>query len=135
MDNQQSQSLKPKKDYTVDDSKSDGPQAEEQSSAGGLGGIGDKLSSVAGGGTDNQSYLDKGRLYRIPFESLRMLTLLQFTGISYLQQSITGKSGQTNETSEQGDTSHHAAVDAAHPEKISEFLRDQHGSMTKDDGE
>ena len=64
-----------------------------------------------------------------------MLTMFHFTGISYLQQSITGKSGQTNETSAPGDTSHHAAVDTAHPEKISEFLRDQNGSMTKDEGE
>lgn len=66
MDNQQSQSLKPKTDYTVDDSKSDSTQADEQSSAGGVGGIGDKLGSVAGGGTGgtegNQGYLDKGRL-------------------------------------------------------------------------
>ena len=64
-----------------------------------------------------------------------MLTIFLFTGISYLQQSITGQSGQTNETSAQGDTSHHAAVDAAHPEKISEFLRDKNGSLTKDEGE
>ena len=66
MDNQQSHTFEAKKDYTVDNSKSDTPQADEQSSAGGLGGIGDKLSSVAGGGTegtgDSQSYLDKGRL-------------------------------------------------------------------------
>lgn len=59
MDNQQSQSFKPKKDYTIDDSKSESPQADEQS-------IGDKPSSVDGGGTggtgDSQSYLDKGRL-------------------------------------------------------------------------
>ena len=130
MDNQQSQSFKPKKDYTMDTLKSDSSQADEQS-------IGDKPSSVAGGGTggtgDSQSYLDKGRFQNLLFKCLRMLTIFQFTGISYLQQSITGNSGQTNETSAQGDTSHHAAVDAAHPEKISEFLRDQNGSMTKDE--
>ncbi|KAL9067864.1 MAG: hypothetical protein Q9161_006588 [Pseudevernia consocians] len=100
----------------MDDPKSQTPQAGEQSSAGGLGGIGDKLSSVTGGSTgasgDGQSYLDKG--------------------ISYLQQSVTGQSGQTNDTSAQGDTSHHAAVDEAHPEKISEFLRDQNRSMTEE---
>ena len=59
----------------------------------------------------------------------------QFIGISYLQQPITGQSGQTNETSAQGDTSHHAAVDEAHPEKISEFLRDQNKSMRKEEQE
>lgn len=63
-----------------------------------------------------------------------MLTMFRFTGISYLQESITGKSGQAKETSSQGDTSHHAVVDEAHPEMISEFLRDQHGSMTKGSG-
>lgn len=65
MDNQQSQAFKPKTDYTMDDSKSQTPQAGEQSSAGGFGGIGDKLSSTAGGGTegsgDSQSLLDKGK--------------------------------------------------------------------------
>lgn len=63
-----------------------------------------------------------------------MLTMSQPVGISYLQESVTGKAGQAKETSPQGDTSHHAAVDEAHPEKISEFLRDQHGSMAKGDG-
>lgn len=63
-----------------------------------------------------------------------MLTMFRLTGISYLQESITGKSGQAKETSPQGDTSHHAVVDEAHPEMISEFLRDQHGSMTKGSG-
>lgn len=66
--------------------------------------------------------------------SLRMLTMSQSTGISYLQESIIGNSGQAKEMSPQGDTSHHAAVDEAHPEMISEFLRDQHGSMAKGDG-
>ena len=58
----------------------------------------------------------------------------RFTGISYLQESITGKSGGVKEAGAQGpqgDTSHHTAVDEAHPEKISEFLRDQNKSMTK----
>lgn len=118
MDNQQSQSFKPKTDFTMDNPKSQNPQADEQSSAGGRGGLGDKLSSVAGEGTggsgDSQSLLDKG--------------------ISYLQQSVTGQSGQTDEASAQGNTSHHAAVDEAHPEKISEFLRDQNRSMTKEEG-
>jgi len=117
MDNQQSQAFKPKTDFTTDNPNSQTPQAGEQSSAAGLGDMGDKVSSAAGGSTegsaDTQSYLDKG--------------------ISYLQQSITGQSGQTKETSAQGDTSHHAAVDEAHPEKISEFLRDQHRSDTGED--
>ena len=64
MDNQQSQAFKPKTDYTMDDPKSQTPQAGEKSSAGGLGGIGDKLSSVSSGGTegsgDSKSLLDKG---------------------------------------------------------------------------
>ncbi|CAD6565367.1 MAG: hypothetical protein ASARMPREDX12_005789 [Alectoria sarmentosa] len=101
----------------MDNPKSQTSQAGEESPAGGLG-VGDKLSSVGGGtngGGDSQSYLDKG--------------------LSYLQQSITGQSGQTNETSAQGDTSHHAAVDEAHPEKISEFLRDQNRSMTREEQE
>lgn len=65
--------------------------------------------------------------------SLRMLTMSQFIGISYLQQSVTGKSGQTKEKNAESDssTSHHAAVDEADPEKISDFLRDQNRSMTK----
>lgn len=122
----------------MDNPKSQTPQGGEQSSAGGLGGVGDKLSSVAGGGTqssgNSQSFLDKGKLWDLWAQSLRMLMMPQLTGISYLQQSITGESGQTNETSAQENTSHHAAVDELHPEKISEFLRDQHGSMTKEEG-
>ena len=54
------------------------------------------------------------------------------TGMSYLQQSVTGSGGQKNEADTQEETSHHAAVDEAHPEKISEFLRDQHGSLKND---
>ena len=59
------------------------------------------------------------------------LMMSQCTGITYLQQSVTGTSGQAKETGAQKDTSHHAAVDEAHPEMISEFLRDQNGSLTK----
>ena len=66
---------------------------------------------------------------------LRVLIMFYCIGISYLQQSITGKGGQSTEKGAQGgDTSHHAAVDAAHPEKISEFLRHQNRSMTEEDG-
>ena len=65
MDNQQTQSLQPKTDYTTGNPKSQPPQAGEQSSTGGLGGIGDKLSSVASGGTegsgDSQGLLEKGK--------------------------------------------------------------------------
>ena len=68
MDNQQSQAFKPKTDYTggtMDSSKSQAPQSSEQSSSGGLGGIGDKLSAAAGGSTggsgDGQSLLEKGK--------------------------------------------------------------------------
>ena len=68
MDNQQSHEFKPKTDYTggiMDSSNSHGPQSGEQSSSGGLGGIGDKLSAAAGGSTggsgDSQSLLDKGK--------------------------------------------------------------------------
>ena len=68
MDNQQSQAFKPKTDYTggtIDSSNSQALQSGEQSSSGGLGGIGDKLSAAAGGSTrgggDGQSLLDKGK--------------------------------------------------------------------------
>ena len=68
MDNQQSQEFKPKTDYTggtVDSSNSQAPQSGEQSSSGGLGGIGDKLSAAAGGSRggsgDSQSLLEKGK--------------------------------------------------------------------------
>ena len=63
-----------------------------------------------------------------------MLMIPRFTGISYLQESITGKSGEVKEADAQGpqgDTGYHTAVDEAHPEKISEFLRDQNRSITK----
>ena len=65
--------------------------------------------------------------------SLRMLMISRFTGISYLQESITGKSDKVEGTGaqeSQGNTNH-TAIDEAHPEKISEFLRDQNKSMTK----
>lgn len=69
MDSQRTQSLHPKTDYTTDNPNSQTPQADEQSSAGGLGGIGDKLSSVASGGTegsgDSQSLLNKGKLWNL----------------------------------------------------------------------
>ena len=65
MENQQSKAFSPKTDYTVESSRDQTPQVDEQSSTGGLGGIGDKLSSVASGGTEgsenNQSLLDKGK--------------------------------------------------------------------------
>ena len=65
MDNQQSREFKPKTDYTGGTMDSQTPQSSEQSSGGGLGGIGDKLSAAAGGGTegsgDGQSLLDKGK--------------------------------------------------------------------------
>ena len=66
MDSQQTQSLQPKTDYTTDNPKSQPPQTDEQSSTGGLSGIGDKLSSsVASGGTEgggaSQGLLDKGK--------------------------------------------------------------------------
>lgn len=119
MDNQQSQGFKPKTNYTdgtMASSDSQAPKSGEQSSSGGLGGIGNKLSAAAGGskmgGGDSQSLLDKG--------------------INYLQQSITGSSGQTNNESAQKDTSHHKAIDEIHPEKISEFLRNQNRSLTKE---
>ena len=54
------------------------------------------------------------------------------TGISYLQQSVTGKGDQAKETDTKGDTGHDAAVDEAHPEKISEFLRHQSRSTAED---
>ena len=66
--------------------------------------------------------------------SLRMLMNPRYTGISYLQESITGKSSEVEGTGAQGpqgDTSYHKAVDEAHPEKISEFLRDQNRSITE----
>lgn len=59
MDNQQTQTLRPKTDYTAE---SQTPQSTEQSSTGGLS---DKVgNSVDSGGKersgDNQSFLDKG---------------------------------------------------------------------------
>ena len=84
-------------------------------------------------GTVRVSLIRASSIYLIA-ESLRMLTMSPFTGISYLQQSITGKSDPATETGAQGDTSHHTAVDEAHPEIISEFLRDQNKSLTKEEG-
>ena len=65
--------------------------------------------------------------------SLRMLTISRSTGISYLQESITGKGDQVEGTGAQGSQGNtiNTAIDEAHPEKISEFLRDQNKSVTK----
>ena len=67
--------------------------------------------------------------------SLHMLTISfsGFTGISYLQESIVGKSDKIEATGAQGSQrdATHTAIDEAHPEKISEFLRDQNRSITK----
>ena len=63
-----------------------------------------------------------------------MLTVFCSVGISYLQQTVTGKGGQATEPGGQKDTSHHAAVDEAHPEKIAEFLRHETRSMNEEDG-
>ena len=64
MDNQQTQALHPKTDYTTDNLESKNSEAGEHVSTGGLGGIGDKLSAAVGGGTegsgDSQGLLDKG---------------------------------------------------------------------------
>ena len=69
MSNQQSQAFKPKIYYSMDNPKSQTSQANEQSSSGGLGGIGDKLSSAVGRGTegsgDSQSLLDKGKKWKL----------------------------------------------------------------------
>ena len=66
MDNQQSQAFQPKTDYAMDNPQRQTSQTGEQSSTGGLGGLGDKPSSVAGGWTagsgDGQSLLEKGKL-------------------------------------------------------------------------
>lgn len=93
---------------------------EGSQSSGGLGGIGDKLNEAAGGssaGANVQSYINKG--------------------IETVQQSVFGQGNQSasGESSAGEDKSHHAAVDQAHPEKISEYLRDKHMSTTKEERE
>jgi len=93
---------------------------EGSQSSGGLGGIGDKLSEAAGGsstGANVQSYINKG--------------------IETVQQSVFGQGNQSasGESSTGENKSHHAAVDQAHPEEISEYLRDKHMSTTKEERE
>ena len=58
-------------------------------------------------------------------------------GIETVQQSVFGQGNQSaSEESGTGeDQSHHAAVDQAHPEEISEYLRDKHMSTTKEERE
>ena len=58
-------------------------------------------------------------------------------GIETVQQSIFGQGNQSasGESGTSGDQSHHAAVDQAHPEEISEYLRDKHMSTTKEERE
>ena len=58
-----------------------------------------------------------------------------FKGIETVQQSIFGQGNQSasGEPGTSGDQSHHAIVDQAHPEEISEYLRDKHMSTTKEE--
>ncbi len=69
MDNQQTQALKPKTDYTMDSSERQTRQVDEQGSTGGSDGTGDKLSSAVGGNTessgDGQGFLDKGKQWSL----------------------------------------------------------------------
>ncbi len=59
------------------------------------------------------------------------------TGIETVQQSVFGQGNQSasGESGTGEDQSHHAAVDQAHPEKVSEYLRDKHMSTTKEERE
>ncbi|KAL2057142.1 hypothetical protein ABVK25_002881 [Lepraria finkii] len=90
-------------------------QDDQTSSSGGLDGIGDKLSDAAGGSAngDFQSYISKR--------------------IETVQHSVFGQGKQPDLEAGQAQQSHDAAVDQAHPEKISEFLRDKHMSTTKEE--
>ena len=103
--------------------------------SGGLGGIGDKLSSAASKGSTSgniQSYISKGVYTNCVLPGNRWLTVVR-TGIETVQQSVYGQGNQSAraESGTGGDQSHHATVDQAHHEKISEFLRDKHTSSTK----
>ena len=73
------------------------------------------------------------RSWELDLYALLMISFSGFTGISYLQESIVGKSDKVEGTGVQGSQGDatHTAIDEAHPEKISEFLRDQNRSMTK----
>jgi len=70
------------------------------------------------GGTEDQSYLSKG--------------------IDAVQQSVYGQGDQPGSTGDnksgvnQEKQGVHSAVDQAHPEKISEFLRDKYYSRTEE---
>ena len=58
-------------------------------------------------------------------------------GIETVQQSVFGQVDQSasGESGTGQAQSHHAAVDQAHPETISEYLRDKHMSTTKEERE
>ncbi len=116
-------------------------QSGEQNPSNGsmLGGVTDKLSSAVGGGQgsgDNQSYLSKGELTTFEFPiSCPLLTEL---GIDAVQQSVYGQGNQPGAAGEktsgmsQERQDVHSAVDQAHPEQISEFLRDKYYSRTEE---
>ncbi|KAL2040173.1 hypothetical protein N7G274_007076 [Stereocaulon virgatum] len=89
-------------------------QADQGSNSGGLGGIGDKLSDAVGGSAAGgvQDYVSKG--------------------IETLQQTVFGQGESSKpEAAGRAQQSHEVAVDQAHPEKVSEFLRDKHMSNAK----
>merc|ERR1711881_637417 len=80
-------------------------QQSGSSSGGGgfLGGIGDKLNSAAGGGEENEDYLDKG--------------------VDFVQEKFMGQGPQDNES----------AVEQAKDEQISDFIRAQYKGTTGKD--
>lgn len=108
----------------------DNQQDDQSSTSGGLGGIGDKLSDAAGGGTAGgvQGYISKGKCSASPI-LFWVLVDTTTVGIETVQQSVFGQGKPSEpEAAGQAQQSHEVAVDQAHPEKISEFLRDKHMS-------
>ena len=84
------------------------------------------------GNGEDQSYLSQGNM----FDSIsRLDQILTAIGINAVQQSVFGQNNQTKSGSENSEIDQkkqdvHAAVDQAHPEKISEYMRDKYMSRT-----
>lgn len=94
-----------------------------ENSGGFMGGIGDKLNSVAGGGKEsekNEDYLDKGeKCYKLYLWNKKLTS----PGVDFVQEKFLGQGPQDNES----------AVEQAKDEQISDFVRKQYKGVTGSD--
>ena len=104
-----------------DDSNQPTQQGDQSSGGGFLGGIGNKISSVTGGGTESEKGEDllcKGARHFTALVTILANTVANITGIDAVQEHTFGQGKQDDEPK----------VEHAKDEQISDFIRGQYKS-------